>query len=174
MEIILKNSIKTLAIFLFLSIIASGIASAKVQSQIPSVQVKNLKGRNINTSTFNNDGKPFIINFWATWCKPCILELNNINEHYSKWQKEFGVKIIAVSIDDSRNSRRVAPFVKGRGWDYEVYLDENSDLKRALNVNNPPHTFLYDGNGNLVYEHNGYAPGDEDKLYEELKKLKAK
>ncbi len=146
-------------------------AEAKEKKKIPSVKVKNLKGRKVDAAKFDNDGKPYIINFWATWCKPCILELNNINEQYAKWQKETGVKVIAVSIDDSRNSRRVAPFVKGRGWDYEVYLDENSDLKRAMNVSNPPHTFLYDGEGNLVYEHNGYAPGDEDKLFKKIKEL---
>lgn len=151
--------------FLFSTVIA------KDNSKVPSVYVKDMKGRKVSSKKFDNDGKPYIINFWATWCKPCIQELNNINESYKKWQKETGVKIIAVSIDDSRNSRRVAPFVKGRGWDYEIYLDENADLKRAMNVNNPPHTFLVNGDGQIVYEHNGYAPGDEAKLYEEVKKL---
>ncbi len=170
----MRISNKIIAASLFFVLAFMGTTDAKVKSDIPSVTVKNMKGRNVNTSTFSNDGKPFIINFWATWCKPCILELNNINDKYAKWQKETGVKIIAISIDDSRNSRRVAPFVKGRGWDYEVYLDENSDFKRALNVNNPPHTFLYDGDGNLVYTHNGYAPGDEDELYEKLKEISKK
>lgn len=170
----MTKSYKILAVLIFAAIAFTSSLSAKKQSDIPSVTVKNMKGRNVSTSTFTNDGKPFIINFWATWCKPCILELNNLNEQYAKWQKETGVKIIAVSIDDSRNSRRVAPFVKGRGWDYDVYLDENSDFKRAMNVSNPPHTFLYDGEGNLVYSHNGYAPGDEDELYEKLKELTKK
>lgn len=159
---------------IFSALAFSLTANAKEKKEIPSVQVKNLKGRNVNTSTFGNDGKPFIINFWATWCKPCILELNNIDELYKKWQKETGVKIYAISIDDSRNSRRVAPFVKGRGWDYEVMLDENSDFKRAMNVSNPPHTFLFDGDGKLVYTHNGYAPGDEKELYKKLKELTKK
>lgn len=160
-----------LSMFLVFAFAFTTAAEAKDTKKIPSVKVKNLKGRKVDAAKFDNDGKPYIINFWATWCKPCILELNNINEQYAKWQKETGVKVIAVSIDDSRNSRRVAPFIKGRGWDYEVYLDENSDLKRAMNVSNPPHTFLYDGEGNLVYEHNGYAPGDEDKLYKKIKAL---
>jgi peroxiredoxin len=138
---------------------------------IPSVKLKDTKGKTFDTKDMNNDGKPFIINFWATWCKPCIQELNNINDHYEKWQKESGIKVYAISIDDSRNSKRVAPFVSGRGWTYEILLDQNSDLKRSMNVNNPPHTFLVDGKGNIVWEHNGYAPGDETELYKKYKEL---
>ncbi|MBI5325157.1 MAG: TlpA family protein disulfide reductase [Ignavibacteriae bacterium] len=144
------------------------------QSTVPSATVKNLSGNQVNTNTFSNDGKPFVIDFWATWCKPCIEELKNIHEVYEDWQKETGVKLYAISIDDSRNSKKVAPFVNGRQWKFEVMLDENSDFKRAMNVNNPPHTFLYNGKGELVWQHNGYAQGDENNLYDEIKKLLAK
>lgn len=147
------------------------LAISKDTRKIPAVNIKTVTGESASTKTFDNDGKPFIINFWATWCKPCIQELNTIKDVYDKWQKETGVKIIAVSIDDSRNTSKVAPFVKGRNWKYEVYLDPNGDLKRALNVNNPPHTLLCNSNGEIVWEHNGYAPGDEEELYNQVKKL---
>ncbi|MGQ9819882.1 MAG: TlpA family protein disulfide reductase [Candidatus Kapaibacteriales bacterium] len=137
---------------------------------IPNVKVKNLKGETVETRTFSNDGKPFVINFWATWCKPCILELNNLHEKYEQWRSETGIKIIAVSIDDVRSSRKVAPFVKGRNWKFEVYLDENGDFRRAMNVNNPPHSFLVDSQGEIVWEHNGYAQGDEEILFEQIRK----
>ncbi len=146
-------------------------AYAKEPKTLPNVKVKNLKGESVETKTFSNDGKPIVINFWATWCKPCILELNNIHDVYEKWQNETGVKIIAISIDDVRNSKKVAPFVKGRNWKYEVYLDENGDFRRAMNVNNPPHSFLLNSKGEVVWEHNGYAPGDEEILYEQIKNL---
>lgn len=162
-------------LFILFAICFSSLLSMYLTAQdskkIPSVNVKNLKGETLSASSFSNDGKPFIINFWATWCKPCLLELNNISDVYDEWQTQTGVKIIAISIDDSRNSKKVAPFVKGRGWKYEIFLDENSDLRRAMNVNNPPHTFLVNGNGEIVWEHNGYAPGDENILLEEVKKL---
>ena len=54
-----------------------------------------------------------------------------------------------------------------------MYLDENGDLKRAMNVNNVPHAFLIDGNGKVVWQHNSYAPGDEEKLYEVIKQVAA-
>ncbi len=141
------------------------------QNKIPSVEVKNIGGENINTSSISNDGKPIIISFWATWCKPCVQELTAISEQYEEWQKETGVKVIAVSTDDSRNMARVQPFVNSRSWGYEIYLDPNGDFKRALNVNNIPHTFLVNGKGEIVWQHNSYTPGDEEELFELVKKL---
>lgn len=138
---------------------------------IPSVDLKSLEGKTINTASLNNNGKPFVLDFWATWCKPCVNELNAINEVYADWQKETGVKIIAISIDDARTAANVKPFVNGKGWEYEIYIDQNGDLKRALNIGMVPYTFLVNGKGEIVSVHTGYAPGDEVKLFEEIKKL---
>jgi cytochrome c biogenesis protein CcmG, thiol:disulfide interchange protein DsbE len=139
--------------------------------KIPASTVKKLDGSKINSNTFSNNGKPIIISFWATWCKPCKKELDAIQENYSEWAKETGVKLIAISIDDVRSSGKVVTDVKLKGWEFEVYLDENQDFKRAMNVNNVPHTFLVDGNGKIVWSHNSYTEGDEDELYENVKKL---
>ncbi|GAB5466500.1 MAG: hypothetical protein Kapaf2KO_19360 [Candidatus Kapaibacteriales bacterium] len=164
---------RTLLPILTVFLLATSLYSAESTSSasLPNIDVKDIKGKTVNMSEISNNGKPIVINFWATWCKPCINELNTIADVYEEWQEESGVKIYAVSIDDSRNVKRVAPFVKGRGWDYEVLTDENSELRRALNVNNPPHTLLLNGNGEIVWEHNGYMPGDEMELYDEIMKL---
>lgn len=163
--------------FLVVLLLISGIVMAQEpakKSDIPSVNVKDIDGKPLNTSTIKNDGKPMIIDFWATWCKPCVASLNGMSEQYADWQEETGVKIYAVSIDDTRTMSSVAPFVAGKGWDFTIILDPNSDFRRAMNVNNVPHTFLIDGNGKIVMQRNTYTPGDEEKMYEELKKLVGK
>jgi cytochrome c biogenesis protein CcmG, thiol:disulfide interchange protein DsbE len=140
-------------------------------TQIPAADVENLEGKKINTQLLSNDGNPMVISFWATWCKPCVKELNAISEIYDDWKKETGVKVVAISIDNARSKSRVAPFVSSQNWEFEVLLDPNGDFKRVMNVVNVPHTFLIDGKGNIVYQHTSYADGDEEKLFQEIKKL---
>jgi cytochrome c biogenesis protein CcmG/thiol:disulfide interchange protein DsbE len=139
--------------------------------KVPSVDLKDIEGETINTGNLGNDGKPIIISFWATWCSPCKKELNTINDMYIDWQDETGVKLIAVSVDDERTKNRVVPYVDSKSWEYEILLDTNGDFKRAMGVNNVPHTFVIDGNGNIVYSHNNYAPGDEYELYDKVLEL---
>lgn len=159
----------TLSIILLCAAPLSLLAQENTKGGLPDVNVKALDGSVVSTGTISNDGKPMIISFWATWCKPCINELNAIHDVYEEWQQETGVKVVLISIDDSRTQSSVAPFVNGRGWDYENYLDPNGDFKRAMNVNMVPHTFLLNGNGEVVNQHTSFAPGDEDKLFEKVK-----
>ena len=148
-------------------------AQDKKANTLPSVTIKALDGSSLSTDAFDNGGKPIIISFWATWCKPCIVELNAIADVYADWQKETGVKLIALSIDDSRSMNSVAPFVNGKGWEYEIYLDPNGDFKRAMNINMVPHTFLLNGKKEIVDQHTSFVPGDEELLYEKVKKVAA-
>ena len=159
-------------ILLLIMIVTLSVGLSVGQSKkLPSVKLKNLSGKTVDISQIKNQGKPMIISFWATWCKPCKVELNTIAEDYDDWIDETGVHLIAVSIDDARSSGRVEPYVNAQGWDYTVLLDPNGDLKRAMNVNNVPHTFLVSGNGTIVWDHNNYSPGDEKELYKEVLKI---
>jgi len=138
--------------------------------KLPDIDLKSLGGEAVKSTSLLNQEGLTVINFWATWCKPCMLELNAIQELYGAWQKETKVKIVAVTIDDSRNTSKVGPLVNGKGWKYQIILDSNGDFKRALNVNNIPHTFVVNSKGDILWQHNSYAPGDEDELYEIIKK----
>jgi cytochrome c biogenesis protein CcmG, thiol:disulfide interchange protein DsbE len=159
-------------LFLTITAIALFLTLSVAQNRtLPSVDVKTLDGENINITAIENDGNPIVISFWATWCKPCKKELNNISEVYEDWQDETGVKVIAISIDNSRSMAKVSPYVNASDWDYEVYLDPNGDLKRAMGVSTVPHTFLLNAKKEIVWQHKGYVDGDEDDLLEQIEKI---
>jgi thiol-disulfide isomerase/thioredoxin len=160
---------KKLIVILIASI---SIITADAQNKsFPKIDLKTLDNTIINTSSFDNEGKLMVVSFWATWCKPCIKELSTIAEEYEDWQDETGVKIIAISIDDSRNISKVKPKVNAELWDYEVYCDPNSDLKRALGINTVPHTFIINDKMEILWQHSGYKDGDEIELYEKIVQL---
>ncbi len=162
---------KTIFILFFIS---AFIYQAQGQDgDIPSVDIKTVYGERFNTDDIDNDGNPIILSFWATWCKPCLNELNAINEVYYDWQDETGVKVVTVSIDNSRSTSKVLPLVNGNSWDYEVYLDANGDFKRAMGVNMIPHTFLLNGDKEVVWQHTSYSEGGEYEMYEKIKKVAA-
>ena len=146
------------------------ISFAQIKN-LPNVDVKKIDGSSFNFKNIDNNGNPIVISFWATWCKPCTKELNNIAELYEDWKDETNVKLVAVSIDDRRSQSKVAPYVNSSGWEYEIYIDPNSDLKRAMGVSTVPHTFLLDKNKQIIWQHRGYVEGDEYELFDEILKL---
>ena len=155
--------------FILFAVIAGFCCAAN--AQIPSVTLKDINGKTIKTDTINNGGKPFIIDFFALWCKPCMRELTAIGDVYEEWQEETGVKLVAVSVDEGQNAQKVKPQVDNHGWSYEVLLDSNGELRRAFGIQNIPYTVICDGEGNIVYKHSGYVDGAEEELIEKVREL---
>lgn len=164
----IKNiNIRVIVLTAFFFFMAYGTSNA----QLPAVALRTIDGKSVSTDTLNNGGKPFIIDFFATWCKPCNRELKAIHEVYVDWQEETGVKLFAVSIDQAQNINKVKPMVDEYGWEYDVLLDPNSDFKRALGIQMIPYVLICDGDGNIVYKHNGYTDGAENELIEIVRGL---
>ena len=136
---------------------------------LPEVTLRDIDGKEVNVADLTKNGKPVIISFFATWCKPCMRELKAIDELYTDWQDETGVTMYIVSIDQAQDIHKVAPLVRGNGWEYKVLLDSNGTLKRAMNVQNVPHLFVVDSKGQTVYNHTGYTEGDENEIVKYLR-----
>lgn len=152
-----------------LFLIIFSLQNVSAQNALPSVELKNLKGEKVNLNTLHHKGKYLIISFWATWCVPCRKETEKINALLPEWQKQKDVEMIAISIDDSRTAPKVKSFVQTQKWNFPVYLDVNSDTKRALNYQAVPYLIVVDKDGKIIYRHNGYKPGDEQEVFEALK-----
>ena len=163
---------KILFTFLFLLVGLTTFAQqSPAKSQLPAVMLRNLEGKSVKTDTLSNAVRPLIISFFATWCKPCNRELSAISEVYEDWQRETGVRVIAVSIDEGQNAEKVRPFVDGKGWDFDILLDPNSNFRRAMGVNLIPHVFVLDGQGKVVLSRSGYTEGGEEHLIEKVREL---
>ena len=153
------------------SVIAALFIACTASAQLPSVELKNLEGKVVNVSQLSNDGKPFVISFFADWCHPCKRELRAIHEVYADWQDETGMKLIAVSEDEAHNINKVKPTVESEGWEYDVLLDPNGDFMRAMGVQAIPHIFVLDGKGNIVYSHSGYTEGSEQAVIDKIREI---
>lgn len=141
------------------------------QKELPNLSLKDINNENFNLKeSFNEKDKLYVFSFWASWCSPCINELDELNEIQAEWKKTVNFEIIAVSTDDSRTQKRVKPLVNGKGWEYKVLLDVNQDFKRALSIVNIPYTIVVK-NGLIVHIQNGYVPGIEEELFAKLKSL---
>ncbi len=142
------------------------------ETNFSSIKLKSVNGQTIDFADLAASSKDtmVVLSFWATWCIPCITELETINDEMEEKQAIRPFKFIGVSIDDSRTSQRVKPFIKGKGWKFEILMDINSELKRALNITDVPHVLIIKDN-KIVYRHTGYIAGEEDNLFETIKNL---
>ena len=133
--------------------------------------MENAQGKIISVRSLSN-GKPMIISYWSIACKPCIQELNAINDALAEWREEAEFEVVAVSVDDARLKASAKAIASSRGWEFICVYDENQDLKRAMNVSLTPQSFVVDGEGNIIFSHSGYSPGSEQLLFDKIVELK--
>lgn len=146
------------------------VAAVSAQ-QLPDVMVENAQGKMVSVRSLSN-GKPMIISYWSIACKPCIQELNAINDALAEWREEAELEVVAVSVDDARLKASAKAIASSRGWEFICVYDENQELKRAMNVSLTPQSFVVDGEGNIIFSHSGYTPGSEQLLFDKIVELK--
>ena len=147
------------------------VAFAASAQQLPDVKVENAQGKVVSIRSLAQ-GKPMIISYWSIACKPCIQELNAINDALADWKSEADLEVIAVSVDDARLKASAKAIAQSRGWEFICLYDQNQELKRAMNVSLTPQSFVVDGPGNIIFSHSGYTPGSEQLLFDKIVELK--
>ena len=165
---------KTFLSILIIAAITFGFSNPDTNKRLPDVTIADLQGKPVNIQEFASGGKITIISFWATWCAPCKRELDAISELYPTWSTEYNTKLVAITIDNARALTQVKPLIEEKGWEFDVLVDSKQELQQALNFQAIPQTFVVDTEGNIVYQHEGYAPGDEYELEKVIKKLSGK
>lgn len=163
------KTVKTIFALLCILFFTSSLS----QSLVPNTQLKDLKKELVYTDDVFNEDKFYVVSFWATWCIPCINELDAINELYDSWNKNYNIKVLAISTDDARSKKRVRPMVSGKNWVFDVYLDTNQNFKRSLNISGIPHTIIAYGS-KIIHRRIGYSPGEEKDLLKVISNYKQK
>ena len=158
----MKKSNFILLIF-FLPLI---LFSPEASSQSNSSSLRNLDDELVKLNDFLGKG-PVILDFWATWCKPCVKSLPKMQKLYEKYEKQ-GLIILAINEDGPQSIAKVEPFVNSLGLTFPVLLDNNRDLVRRFQVSGLPTTIIFDKNKKIIHTIRGYRPGDEEKLEQRI------
>ncbi len=136
---------------------------------VTNFRLKNLDNRTVSYNSLKGE-RLTVIDFWATWCKPCIKSIPKLVE-ISEELEDDGVQFIGISIDGPRNLAKVKPFARSLGVTYPVLLDINSEVMAKLSVRAVPTLLIVNEDDEIIYFHEGYKPGEEDDIREEIKKL---
>lgn len=163
-----------LLIFFALASLSFGFTSSGVSKKLPDITITDLQGKPVKIQEYAKESNYTILSFWATWCAPCKRELDAIGELYPEWTEAYDVRLVAITIDNARALTQVKPLIEEKGWEFDILVDSKQELQQALNFQAIPQTFVVDAEGNILYQHEGYTPGDEYELEKIIKELSGK
>ena len=156
-------------ILFYLIFIAQIGAKVEIENKLPKMSLKMLNGKSTDVSSFLEDG-PILINFWATWCAPCIKEMKYLDK-FNKKYAESGFQVVSINTDTPRSLSKVKSFVKSRGYSFEILMDPKSEFIRKAGGKVLPFLLLVNTDGTIFKRHMGYSPGDEITLEKEIGEL---
>ncbi len=136
------------------------------QKKIPDLSIELLNRTKTTIQELVSDG-PLIIDFWATWCEPCKKEMVHLEEINQKYADK-GLTILAISQDSPKSLSKVKSFIRSKRYSFKVGLDPNQQIGQKLGAQLLPTTIIVDKDLNIVWRHQGYLPGDEMDIEEQV------
>ena len=156
-----------------LSLVLPLALSLLAQDALPTdVELHTLQGETFPSAQLARAEGATIVALWATWCAPCKKELDVYSEYYDAWKDEYGAEIYAVSIDNARAIKKIPEMVAAKGWGFPVLTDDAHGMLSALQISSIPQIYIIGKDGEVLYEHSGYSPGDEEKVRKVLAEAK--
>lgn len=150
-------------------LIAIFLLGQAVEAQIPDVDVQDIDKNWISLSELKGE-ELTVVDFWATWCKPCVTSIPKLNGLYEEFKNQ-GVEFIGVNVDAPRSIAKVKPFANSVNIQYPIVLDPDQDLVNQFNVTVFPTLIVYNKMGEEVFVHEGFNPGDEQLVENKLSEL---
>ena len=130
--------------------------TATVGKAAPDFTLQNLEGQSISLNDLK--GKPVLINFWATWCGPCVFEMPYLQEIHDEWS---GKGLMVLAINRGESSSKVEQFLQSNNLSLPVLLDTKLDVFRRYNIRSIPTTFFIDKDGIIQVKVIGAFPNKE-------------
>ena len=141
-------------------------------STIPDLKVRLLNGSSTTLHQLSQDG-PLLIDFWATWCLPCIKVMKYLNQYHEKYADD-NFKVLMINTDTPRSLGKVRGFIKSKDYSFNVGMDPNKVLSKKLNGMTMPTLILVDKGGIIKWRHQGYVAGEEIEIENQIKQVLGK
>lgn len=139
------------------------------KGQLPEIYLETTENEEVLISELQGS-ELTVVDFWATWCKPCLIAIPELVKIYGEFS-DSGVSFIGINIDSPRNKAKIRPFAEARGITYPVLMDTDQEMMHEMNVVQVPTLIIFDKNGKQVFVHEGFNPGDQELLREKILEL---
>ncbi|WP_430817375.1 TlpA disulfide reductase family protein [Carboxylicivirga sp. RSCT41] len=153
---------------LIIFILCLTINTVKAQT-IPDFMLENLDGEWVSYDELKGE-EVTIIDFWASWCKPCMKAMPQIDEIFKEYGSK-GLAVIGVNTDGPRSISKVLPLSKTLKISYPIISDIDNELLNELNISVLPTLLMINKDGDIIYRHEGWTAGDEKKLVQQINSI---
>ena len=163
---------KKINIIVFYSLVASMFIFGQDNStisKIPNIDIKLLNGKTTNIYKLLESG-PLLMDFWATWCKPCKQVMKHLNEFHNNY-KDQGFQVLMINQDTPRSLGKVKAYINSKDYDFLVSTDPNQQIAKKLNGQIMPNLLLIKKDGTIQWRHQGYMPGEEKEIKQKIEEL---